>query len=458
MRQGIVAAITLAFLCGVALGDTLVTTDGRQIVGQIRKIDGGYEVTADDGTKTVVRDADVAALRIGEPSTRPAGDDEQNANVPPALASLRRSVQNLDDLAQIVSRYERFLEQTPTGPAADLAREDLERYRTFQAEGYVRYAGEWVAPGDRADALRAAFDRVAEARLAVKAGDAADAREQIDALLAIDPEHPAALYLAGVLAQRGDDAAEARALFERVRRRVPEHPPTLLNLAAINMAYPNMRPRALTFLADAMRVEPGNKQVLDNVAEALEMLEGREADSGQARRVRRLFEAQDAALQRELGEQGLYRWGSKWVDAARRAELEAVQAEIEQAVRQIEARRDVLAAEADLILRQIRDNETYLEQLDRSRYQRTPDGQVIQGPLPPAYYDARRRRDELALGLRDVEGRSALVDAEVAAERARLPLPPFEGRLMPVNEDGVPVTLPPPAPPEPEDDPATRPA
>ena len=437
-----VACLALAGVAGVAAGDTLVLRDGSSLEGTIKKAPGGYDVVAADGTRTFVADTQVAAFRLtGKPATRPGGGggDVDDAG----LASLRRSVDNLDDLKLIVARYERFVEQSKDKPAvAAAATEDLERYRQLRADGYVKFNGEWVAPGERADALRATYLDAAEARRQIKDGDLAAARATVAKMLAADAGDVSANYLGGVLAQRDGDVTAARNYFEKVRRKLPKHAPTLVNLAAINVKY-NQQARALAFLGDAMRSEPNNKDVLDGVAEALAMLDDRTAKSHQADVTRKVFEQQDAVLQRQMKERGLYRWGSKWVGGEDYAKLKALDDEVRGNVNRLQAQQAGLRQQAQQIDRQAADLTSYLANLEQSRNYVDKEGRVVQGPLPPEYYNAQARQRELLNQRQGLELEVGRLNAAVAQEKARLPTPAYDGQIRPVGEDGVPVTLPP---------------
>ena len=439
--RGAAVAAAVFLFAGACAADTLVLTGGGTVDGAIRKVDGGYNVVADDGKTTFVPDAQVAAFRLGGGTSKPA--DDGGKVVDPALASLRRSADNLDDLSIIVGKYERFIEQRKDDAAvAAAAREDLARYEGYRDQGYVKFNGEWVAAGDRSAALRDKFQNASDARQQIKDGDVAAARATIDKMLAADADDVSGLYLGGVLAQRSGDVTAARNAFERVRRQLPKHAPTLLNLAAINIKF-NQQPRALTFLTDAMRAEPGNQEILDGVAEALAMLDDRTAKSRQATLARRAFDQQDAALKRQMEAKGLFRWGSKWVPRGQYDELKRMSDEIDRNVRQIQAQQQSLRADVQAIDRQIVENNAYMQQLDQSRNYVDKNGKVMQGPLPPAYFDAQNRGAAMQRERAGREGQAASLDAQIAAERSRYPTPPYDGAIAPVGEDGVPVTLPP---------------
>src|SRR5687768_1405622 len=94
-----------------------------------------------------------------------------------------------------------------------------------------------------------------------------------------------------------------------------------------------------------MTAEPENRQLLDDLAGALELLPEKVGQSRQAEEVRQLFLSQDAALRQQMAERGLYRWGSTWVDRKQLDELEAMEQEIQQKVAELARQHDRLESE-----------------------------------------------------------------------------------------------------------------
>ena len=163
-------------------------------------------------------------------------------------------------------------------------------------------------------------------------------------------------------------------------------------------------------------------------------------DAGPAERLTQ----QDAILQRQMAaKRNLYRWGSKWVGRQQYEELKKLDEEIRRNVGQIEAQQQSLRSDVAQIDRQIADNNAYLRQLDQSRNYLDKNGKVVQGPLPPAYFEAQNRGANLLRERQSREAQAASLDGSIRQERARFPTPPYNGAVEPVGEDGVPVTLPP---------------
>lgn len=446
------AVATSLLLVAVALADVLVLTDGTRLEGTVRKTDSGYSVTAADGTVTNVKAEEVAAFHLRGEGAGGAASDVR-------LQSLRRSVAHLADLRLIISKYEGFIAQNPDGPAAEQAREELEQWRDFLARGLVKHGGEWVTPAERDRRLRDAFLEVSDARLQIKGGELEKAQRTLQRLLDLDAEDISAQYLLGVLAMRQGEIARARASFDKVRDQEQDHAPTLVNLAVISIMQ-DRHARALTFLADAMEAAPGNREILDNVAEALNLLPQKESEGRQAEQVRQLFLSQDAALRQQMAERGLYRWGSTWVDRTQLEELQALERQIDEVVDRLRTEYTQLERDVANIDQKVEENKIFMQRLEANRTVIGEDGKMYVLPLPPTYYEAERDNRLLLAEREQKLAEMQVLEQRAAQERARYPTPPYRGKLTLIGEDGVPVRLPAgmAAPADPQVGASTRPA
>ena len=477
---GVLLVLGGATLLRPAAAETVVLTDGTRLVGSVKKASGGYDLTDGNGKTTFIPDARIARIELGGkagssstrpaqpapptppttlpatlPATRPADPAGEGVR-DPALESLRRSVENLDDLGAIVARYERFIrQQTGNPPVADAARADLTRWQQRREQGLIKHRGQWVTPYERDEQLRRTFERAAAARLLIKEGRIDEARAALAEMLSANPENPSALYLLAVLDYRAGEHGRAKAGLERVRERLPDHVPTLVNLAVVNVRQ-NRHPRALRFLEDAMRLAPGNREVLDNVAEALVMLPANIADDRATAQARELFGVQDAALRAEMERRGLYRWGSAWVERAQFEELQALEREIEAAVTQLKRQYADLEADIVAIDRKVEENVRFLERTRSNSTRIDTEGRIIQLPLPPVYFEVEREQQQLAAERIDKQQQMARLEQDAQQQRQRYPTPPYKGELAFIGEDGVPVVM--PAEPAPATQPATQPA
>lgn len=425
---------TLLWVAAAASADVLILTDGTRLEGTVRKTDDGYSVTDAAGAVTNVPADKVARFQLRGENAAPGQTDVR-------LASLRRSVANLADLALIIGKYESFVAQNAGTDAGEEARRELEQWRDFQARGLVKHGGEWVTTAERDRRLQESFLQVSEARMQIKQGEAEAARQTLRGMIEVNPNDVSALYLMGVLEMRADEIGKAKALFEKVRAQVKGHAPTLVNLAAINIQQ-DRHPRALTFLAEAMAAQPGNREILDNVAEALNLLPEKVAQARAGEQARQLFLSQDAALRRQMGERGLYRWGSTWVEREQLDQLQTIEREINQKVEALQSQYLRLQGEVASIERRFEENKKYMARLEQARTYVDEKGRVFQRPLPPEYFEAQRDQQDLTLEREAKLNEMNRLDAQAAQERARFPTPPYKGRLEPIGEDGVPVRLP----------------
>ena len=139
--------LTTAILLGAsasALADTIVRQDGSRVSGTITRVEGGFDVTTTDGETIFIKSTDIKQLIAGDED---GGDDRVNEDgVSSDLASLRRSVANIDDLDRIVGRYEAFVKRHPTDK---LAAADLETWRSRQANHEVKHNGVWMNVAER---------------------------------------------------------------------------------------------------------------------------------------------------------------------------------------------------------------------------------------------------------------------------------------------------------------------
>jgi hypothetical protein len=275
----------------------------------------------------------------------------------------------------------------------------------------------------------------------------------------VDPGDISAQYLTAVIELQDGDVARARANFDKVRAQEPNHAPTLLNLAALDMSQQRHQ-RALTLLGEALNAAPGNREILDNAAEALNLLPPKVGATRQAETVRQLFLSQDAALRQSMAQRELYRWGSTWVGRQELEELQALEAEINKRIEELSAQYQGLERDIADIDTKYEANRVYMQRMESNRTFVGSDGKIYQAPLPAAYFEAERDNQLLLQQREQKLGEMAVLDQQAAQERARFPTPPFKGKLSYIGEDGVPVRLPPGGLDEaamPETQPAARP-
>lgn len=439
----ILAAAVIAILAVTAAADVLVKKDGTRLEGDLRRTDGGWEVVSADGKITQVGASDVRSIELGGkngPASGPAsagGSTGGGSSAATLLASLRRSVEALPDIDQVIQRYQRFIDSTKDPAVIDDARKDLAMWQDRRDRGLIKHGGKWVTPGEAADMMAAANVAAENARTLLRSGKQVEAEQAIADALEQDPASASALYLRGVVLYRADKLTDARKAFEAVGVQIERHGPTLNNLGVI-MWRQKATGGALNLFDQAMQAAPVNKYILDNVADVLGTLPENERKNAVAQKVARRFTEQDTVLQQQMAAQGWYRWGSTWVDQktldalreqekAARAKMAAMQSEFDQA-----------NARITRIDQEIRDNERAMNDLRASTIIRGSDGKLQYFPLPASYYEYQRRNQDLKNEQAALAARLDTLRAEAQHAQQELPVPRFTGVQQIVGVEGMP--------------------
>lgn len=433
--------------------DAVHLKDGGKVEGALVRDGAGWVVVDETGKRTFVGDDQVKSI-------------EKTSSLSPAelsdsrLGTLRRAVGNLSDLDQIIERYSRFIEENKGQPAAEEAKADLAAWREKQNKGMVKVGSSWVTSEERQKMLEQSAKLVDDAREQIKSNRMRDAEETVNQLLTVDPKNASGLYLRGVLMFKQGQLGQAKKSFEGVKEQLTQdqtdHGPTLNNLAVI-LSQQKQAMRALVLYDQAMQASPGNRQILDNVAEALEAIPQEQHKNSVYTRAAKRFAEQDAELAKEMQKEGLYRWGSSWIDAKQMEEVKAAQAKVKEKL-------DQLVADYDRIKERVKEIETQIDLNDRTmqrirndsqRYDRRDGGgvRVVRLPLPSIYYDMKREQDKL-----EIEQDGLLAKLQTFADKERairqdVPVPQFTGKQRIVETEGTPL-----AAVDIKKSPATRPA
>jgi len=425
-------AVLLAMVAAAtATADVVHLTDGTRIEGTLKRDSGGWTITTPAGKTVFVPDDRVWSIeKIG--GSEP-GDAEAR------LASLRRAVENISDPAAGVERFARFIEQNKGTPAAREAQKDLETWKDRAARRMVKVGGQWVTREQHQEMIRGTLAQIERARELIKQGRLRDADAIVSRVLAIDPTNAAGLYLRGVLAFKEGQLGAAKKCFESVRQQMPDHAPTLNNLGVI--LWQQKQPLgAVAFYDLAMAAAPRNRQILDNVAEALSALRESDREMQTAKRAARRFIEQDAELQKELAQQGLHRWGATWVTAEKLAEIKAAQEKIKLKIEQLRQEYEKIRDRIAEIESRIDANERTMRRIviDRTVVDRTTGG-VIQLPLPGLYYDLRRENRNLLDDRAELLAKLDTFAERVRAVEQESPVPAYTGLHRLIEVEGTPL-------------------
>ena len=424
-----------------ALADVVHLQDGTKIEGTIQREPGGWALTDKAGKLTHVSDDRVQSIeKTG--NANPGADAEAKLNV------LRRSVESVTDIGQIVDRYSKFIDQNKNSPAATAAGKELEVWKDRQAKGLVKVGGAWVTAAEQAEVLGKTAAVFEEARALVKDGHYKDADVVLSKLLATDPNAAPGVYLKGVVQFKLDQLGQAKKTFERVKELAADHGPTLNNLAVIAWQQKQV-PYALSLYDQAMLASPRNRRILDNVAEALGALDNSQRASAMGKRVLKRFLDQDVELGKQLEQEGLKRWFGQYLNKEQQAEVKKLQAKV-----------DLLAEDYQKTKNRVMEIEQQIDANERAMRQMQSDsaivdsttGQIIRTQLPRMYYELKRQNDGLkSERLRTIDSLDAFKEREAAIYRES-PIKPFTGvhrimeaegtPLMPAKVGGGPATQP----------------
>src|SRR5690348_5278354 len=109
-------------LSSVARADIVTLKDGTRLEGDVKKADGGWTVTMKDGKVITVTVEQVKSISLGGSTT---GSTTSPAEAMSGLLSLRRSVENVNDVRQIIERFKKFIDMHKDTPSAVEAQKDL---------------------------------------------------------------------------------------------------------------------------------------------------------------------------------------------------------------------------------------------------------------------------------------------------------------------------------------------
>jgi len=427
-------AVVVPLLPIAAMADIVHLNDGTSVQGTVRKSDLGWVVTSPDGKETEVDARTVLSIEAKKSAASDAGTAMSR------LESLRRSVENVDDLKQIVSRYRNFVDLNAKTPAGELAAKDLQVWLDRQNQGLVKAGGKWVTLERREELKQKSILLADQARQLIKQDRLREAEPVLREALADDPANSAALYLHGILLYRQDQIMPARKSFEAVAAVVKDHGATLNNLAVIYWKQ-NQPGMALNEYDRAMVSTPMNRDILDNVAEAINALPDSFKTNPTANRVRQRFTEQDTRLQRELATKGLYRWGGTYIDQNQMDQIKAVEKENKETLSKLATDFDTAQSKLNSIDDQIRKDQRTMADLQATSVVTDQQGNIVQLPYPPSYWETSRDIDSLNIQRKDVVARLDQLRAAAKTVQQKFPVAKFTGALHLIGADAAPLNL-----------------
>jgi len=423
----------LLFLVSPVFGDILHLTDGSKVEGTLKRERGGWSVTDANGKVITIPDEKVESV-------------QKVSNLAPAdaaaakVASQRRAVEALTDLNIIIERWTKFIEQNKDTPAAQEAQKELAMWKERQDKGMVKVGNQWMTPADQAALLEKSVAVIDQVRNLIKSGKYNDAQKQIDQLVTVDAANPAGYYLRGLVTFKQDQLGVSKKSFEKTKELLADHGPTLNNLAVI---YWKQRQQmgALALYDQAMQASPRNRVILDNVAEALNGIPPDQRTGAAYQKALKRFQEQDAELQKEMQQQGLYRWGANYVPAAQMDELKKAQEKIKEKLDALAQDYERLGDRVREIDNRIETNNRSISRINNDSQRVDPNGRVITLRPPSIYYELKRENDSL----RD-ERVSVLNKMDGFQEKALriqqdTPVPQFTGKQNIIEVEGTPLAV-----------------
>ncbi len=371
-------------LASAAWADLVHLRDGTTLSGAVKRVGATWVVTDPSGKVTTIPDEQVQGVeKVGNINPEEAGESR--------LLSLRRSTENLSDIKQIIDRYQKFVEQNSKTRAGQEAAKELAVWQERLDKGLIKVGPRWVTPEEQTSILAKQVGQVDQVRALMRESRMREADAIITQLLIDDPTNISALYLQGVSLFKQEKWPAARKAFDQVRAALPDHAPTLNNLGVL-LFRQHQVPGAMTFYNQAMLAAPENKLILGNVAEALNATSKEDHDATPVTKASKTFTEQDTNLQARLNAQGLFRWGSTWVNKDQMAELKKVEAAIQEKL-------DALSKEYDGIKEKIGDieltmtaNERAIDRINAERTGIDQYGRLVVLPPPDSFYRIQRRQ------------------------------------------------------------------
>jgi tetratricopeptide (TPR) repeat protein len=412
--------------------DMVSTRDGQTYQGTLHRSPGHWTMSLADGSTVNIDPTQVTSISLGSHAQGKSGDTTDSA-----LASLRRSLDAVGDPAAAVIRCKRFIELNPGTDAARTAQQDLAQWQQRLDQHLVRVGTQWVTP-DQRDALRIQAALAArQAALLMAQNQPRDAEAALKLASDDDPDSVSVLYLRGLMQYDQKQLPAARRTFEAVNAQIA-HAPTLNNLAVV-LYRQNQQIAALRLYEQAVRLAPLSRQLLDNVAEALEALPDEQRAAPAAMRLQQDFSVQDQQLQSILAKAGLYRWGSTWVDAVQLRHLQFVQREVDRQLADLQQEMDGYKDRMEQIQRLVSDDQQQMQQLLYSQpYFRDANGQWYQLPPPQQYYDLGANISQMQVEYG--QDKQKLTQYKVRAKKINqlLPVPKYTGNQAMIGAEGLP--------------------
>jgi tetratricopeptide (TPR) repeat protein len=301
----------------------------------------------------------------------------------------------------------------------------------------VKVGPQWMTVAERAQLKGKGAGVAEEARQLLKQGRTKDADALLQQALEVDPTNVGALYLRGLVYYKQDQVPQSRKSFEAVVAQLKDHAASFNNLAIL-LWRQNQHSPAMNLYTQAMLASPQNRRILNNVAEALNALPQNLKATAVAQKALKTFTDQDALLQAQMAKQGLYRWGSTWLDKAQIDRLTALEKEIQKKV-------DALAEEYDDVKRKLSraegdmdDNLRRMKGMEEASVAVDGQGRVFRTQLPRRYYDLAQENRGLAADREEYAAKLSELRDQAKKVQQQMPTPRFTSTQRMIEVEGMP--------------------
>ena len=291
--------------CGKASrGDIIELGDGSKISGTIKGDDANVVITADDGTVLQTTRANVVRVTLTNAVSLDQTAKAEWDRTGGGNQQLKRPCRDSSTSSEVPGQIR---EPARGGRCEDLASKvsDAGRRSCCEVPRQVDAAGRRLRTAAKVDEPSRASTKDFDAGLFDNA--IADAT----AALKIDPHNPLAGPILGLSVYAANNPLLSKQTFSKLAADDPGNLLALNNLAIIS--FDQKSPDAgLHYYLQVLAVKPNNRLLLDNIASSLNSYPNKRDETFQQLTAR--FTKADSAMQLTMAPQGLYRWGSNWVD------------------------------------------------------------------------------------------------------------------------------------------------
>jgi tetratricopeptide (TPR) repeat protein len=422
----------------IVRGDIITLNDGSILHGRAQQTTDGWIVTRDDGKKVSLGPERIVSIQVVRTAAPPQAAMD-------GLASLRRAVDPLDDISQIIERYQRFISANTDPQALAAANQDLQTWQQREDQGLVKIGSRWVTPEQRTQLRQVSQTEALSARTLFLQNRTEEAEQLLKQALADDPQNATAIYIHGVQAYNRNQLTEARDAFALANSIAPNYGPTLNNMAVTSWRLGAQAP-AMGFYDQAMLAAPVAQPILDNVAEALAALSATDSAAPLAQQAAADFRDQDTILRAARAKQDFYRWGSGWVTSDQLAQLQAVEDRVKQQLADLQSQFDAIQQRIGQIDSEVDQNTRQMHRIEASSYVAGENGIIYQLQLPMIYYqlsDDNRKLQQDRIVLQSQQDAVRNQMSQVQRQVVETGTPKYTGKQRLIGVESAPVRTPP---------------